>query len=202
LSIKNVKHFLLTNSLKQFELAVAAVAKLGGDNKSIDTEDVAVEAHRTAPSLFSWRKYPELPNLELVRVALSDAKKPTHGGLLSGSGRNGWMLTKAGLAWVKAHATGAQLAASTYSSETRTAGSVDTRRQHRERSRIVNSSAWAAWTGRRKVSTPEAEHVFRIDQYATTEIRERKIVRLISLFQTDNEITEFLDHISEIVSKA
>lgn len=40
----------------------------------VDVEDVAVEAYRMAPARFRWRRH-DYPNLELVRVVLSDANK-------------------------------------------------------------------------------------------------------------------------------
>jgi hypothetical protein len=86
----------LTHQLTQCEIVILAVHLLGGDQHAVDTEDVAIKAHELAPGRFSWRKYPEQINLELVRVYLSDAKKPEKGGLLLGSGRTGWSLTTHG----------------------------------------------------------------------------------------------------------
>ena len=85
----------------QVEVVTLAVYLLGGDQRAIDTEDVAIEAHRLAPGRFAWRKYPDQVNLELVRVYLSDAKKPAKGEWLEGSGKDGWSLTPAGLRWAK-----------------------------------------------------------------------------------------------------
>src|SRR5689334_18326851 len=61
--------------LSQAEIVSLAVYRLGGAQRAVDTEDVAVEAHRIAPGRFSWKKYPDQINLELIRVFLSDAKK-------------------------------------------------------------------------------------------------------------------------------
>src|SRR6185437_1094281 len=88
----------LTNSdLSQAEVVAIAVYRLGGSQRAIDTEDVAVEAHKLAPGRFSWRKYPDQINLELIRVYLSDAKLKHD--LLLGSGKTGWRLTQLGLKW-------------------------------------------------------------------------------------------------------
>ena len=77
----------LTDPLRQYHVVTAALHQLGGGSRAVDTEDVAVRSFELAPYLFAWQKYPEQINLELVRVALSDAKKPKNGGLTSGSGR-------------------------------------------------------------------------------------------------------------------
>ncbi len=56
------------------DYALAALLRLGGDAAVVDLEDVAVEAYRLAPDRFRWRRH-DFPNLELVRVTLSDANK-------------------------------------------------------------------------------------------------------------------------------
>src|SRR2546422_2691079 len=91
----------LTEDTSQFEVVTLAVFLLGGDQRPVDTEDVAVKAHELAPGRFAWRKYPDQINLELIRVFLSDAKKPKNGAMLDGSGDTGWSLTPAGLQWAK-----------------------------------------------------------------------------------------------------
>src|SRR5438128_1542724 len=99
LIMEKVTDKLLTNP-RQFQLAAVAVYLLGGAERSIDTEDIAHKCHELAPSMFSWQKYKDQINLELVRVSLSDAKKEKNGRLLSGSGREGWRLSSMGLDWI------------------------------------------------------------------------------------------------------
>jgi hypothetical protein len=91
----------LTGSVTAPELVALALYVLGGGARVIDTEDVAMSAHDIAPGRFSWRKYPEQINLELVRVALSDARKEENGGLVTGTGKSGWSLTAAGQLWAE-----------------------------------------------------------------------------------------------------
>src|SRR5258706_12932137 len=82
----------------QSQLVALALYLLGGEATLVDTEDVAVRVHELAPGRFSWRKYTDQINLELVRVALSDACKGGEA-LVSGTGRTGWSLTAAGRRW-------------------------------------------------------------------------------------------------------
>ena len=77
------------NELVQYQIVVLALYFLDGHSKRVDTEDVAIKSHELAPLRFAWAKYPEQVNLELIRVALSDAKKPEKGRLIVGSGRRG-----------------------------------------------------------------------------------------------------------------
>src|SRR5437660_4246482 len=95
----------MLDKLRHTELVTWAVYLLGGDQRRIDTEDVAVKSFQLAPHRLAWRKYPEQINLELVRVYLSNAKKAEHGSLLTGSGRTGWSLTQKGLMWIRSSGT-------------------------------------------------------------------------------------------------
>jgi hypothetical protein len=100
------------------ELVVYGLYLLGGATRRIHTEDVAVKCHELFPDSFSWTKYTQYPDKDIVRVALTDARKSQYGAMVDGragqkrqgSGRafgasaeDGWMLTEAGLQWVLEH---------------------------------------------------------------------------------------------------
>jgi hypothetical protein len=184
------------------EVVVLAVFLLGGDRRSVDTEDVAVKAHELAPQRFAWTKYPNQINLELVRVYLSDAKKKreTGAGWLAGSGRTGWTLTPRGLDWVRKEQhrlLGDKLARARKDIRS---GSVEEQRWRRERARIESTPAWGRWTGgERDVPVREAAEVFRIDSYAVGRMRGMKITRFLSLLGDDAEVGPFLRRMAEIV---
>jgi hypothetical protein len=201
MSIKKMANKVLT-PLTHAELVTWAVYLLGGDQKHIDTEDIAAKVYELAPKRFSWRKYPKQINLELVRVYLSDAKKSAKGGLLSGSGRSGWSLTRNGLAWLRtARLRLKAFESGTYDRQSR-AGSVDANRSDRERKRILSLPAWERWIrGDRTVSIDEAREVFRIDTYATESVREAKLTRLRAMFIGDEEISSFLTQLIEAIDK-
>jgi len=190
---------VLTESLRQYHVVTAALHQLGGGARAIDTEDVAVRAYELAPQLFCWQKYPQHINLELVRVALSDAKKPKNGGLTSGSGRNGWRLTQRGLAWVQQSSLAEPTLASSKSRGKRTAGSVDVVRRNREKSRLQASPAWRAWTEGEAISQRDAKALFRIDQYTTDEMVEMKIVRLLGMPWNDSQVDRFLSQAADVL---
>ncbi len=84
------------NDLGLIDYALAAVLRLGGDTSMVDVEDVALEAYRLAPDRFRWRRH-DLPNLELVRVILSDANKKGAHLLLRDDSRKCRMLSVEGL---------------------------------------------------------------------------------------------------------
>jgi hypothetical protein len=163
------------------EAIVVALLSKGGDRTKVDTEDVAVEASKLAPGLFSWVKYPELVDKELVRVALSDARLKK--GWTIGSHAQGWMLTPAGVAFARAN-------------EQRVRHQVQQGPQARdpdlekERARMLQSEAYAAVkrVGVDAVSDDQADAFFRLIAYIKGQARERKITRLENAFRDDPEL--------------
>ena len=58
-------------------IVVLAVYAIGGADRYVDTEDIAIEAAKLAPGRFSWRKYKDQINIDTVRKRLDLAKKTT-----------------------------------------------------------------------------------------------------------------------------
>ncbi len=184
----------------QIDIVTLAVFLLGGDQHVVDTEDVAIEAHSLAPGIFCWRKYPEQINLELVRVVLSNGKKGANGSLLTGSGKSGWMLSRAGLTWVRRNSKKLLGTDLDRRREQSRAGSIDERRWRRERARIISTSAWSKWLQRNvTVTVREAAEVFRIDSYAVGSMKTAKITRILALLGEESEFAEFLTRMAELV---
>ena len=183
----------MTDGTSQAEVVTLALYRLGGGQKAVDTEDVAIEAHRLAPGRFSWKKFPDQINLELIRVFLSDAKKMKNG-LVMGSRRTGWRLTHEGLRWAE---TAAQALPGSDLSRTRAqsrSGGPEEQRRRRERKRLLESAAWSVWkSGSREIPIASTKELFRLDSYARGEMREAKITRLRDMFSDDAELTPFLD---------
>jgi hypothetical protein len=101
------------DDLSNIEISLFALFELGGASKKVHTERIAWKAYELAPERFSW-KLPEFkekgfPDKDLVRVALTDARKEKYGALAKGrtgtgaSGKtlDGWILTSKGVEWVK-----------------------------------------------------------------------------------------------------
>lgn len=176
------------------EVVAFALFVLGGDQRRVDTEDIAVKAHELAPGRFSWRKYPDQINLELVRVFLSDAKKPDSRALVVGAGRTGWSLTARGVKWaasVKKHGPASKFDRDRSLSR---AGSVDANRRKQERERLNRTAAWIHWNaGETAPSETEAREVFRIDSYSDATLQQAKLARLRGLFTEDAPLSRFLD---------
>lgn len=102
----------MNSRLANWEIVVLALHQAGGALTPVQTEDVAVRAWKLAPQRFSWRNYPEYPDLDTARVALTDAQKEKNGRLVQGDKRGGWSLTPAGLTWVQQEGASAALGSS------------------------------------------------------------------------------------------
>lgn len=189
-NMKNVKQKQLTNAVpRQFEVVVIAVYLLDGAARAIDTEDVAIKCHQLAPKLFSWQKHQGQINLELVRVSLSDAKKPKNGALLSGSGREGWRLTSNGIVWISQ--IGQEMFAGQLTdpeSRPSKAGSIDAVRRQREAARLRASTAWQEWSTSGRFDLAAAREIFRVDEYTTEKMLAIKIARCTAMFEHDDQL--------------
>ena len=97
------------------DLVVYALSTMGSISDRFHTEDIAIRCHELFPTAFSWTTRPDLPDKDIVRVALTDARKEKFGTLVEGrTGQSrgqyqktrrgpmsdGWRLTEAGLDWV------------------------------------------------------------------------------------------------------
>jgi len=170
----------MAKKFSSHEIVTLAVYLLGGETRRVDTEDVAIKANEIAPGRFTWRKYYDQINLELIRVYLSDAKKAGKGGYLRGSGKAGWILTEKGTEFAKRHVedlNGAVL-------------SNERHRRHKERTRLLTSAAFQKFMteGPNAVSRRDIEVFFRIDDYVVGEARERKVARIVKAFGNDPEL--------------
>ncbi len=176
----------MPEELRNHELVTLAVYLVGGDAHEVDTEDVAIKADELAPGRFTWRKYRDQINIEIIRAFLSDAKKPKNGGYLIGTGNTGWLLTGAGLSFVTAnlirlktiHDRGARL------------GAEERRRRTREHDRLLSTAAFQKYSAGEQsaISMRDAEAAFRLNEYIVGEARRRKVQKLVNTFADDEEL--------------
>lgn len=99
--------------LSNTDVVVYAIFKLGGAEKKIHTERIAMECFKLSKERFCWRlpEYREYPDKEITRLTLknlSKSKNSKFGQLVTGrsgveaSGKetDGWMLTPQGVQWI------------------------------------------------------------------------------------------------------
>lgn len=185
--------------LRKPHVAVLALADLGGAERWVDTEDIAVRARELAPEAFSWRKYPDQIDLDGVRVALYDAAKPTYGKLVEGSVRTGWSLSPAGVEWGRRNGRSVRRSLGTREPARRDEQRAETRKRALERGRIRRLVAWKAWSAGLVVDRRQAAAVFRIDSETPGREVHLKLQRMIDLLGEDPELGQFVGEMARIV---
>jgi hypothetical protein len=68
-----------TTEVNKTHLVVLALYLAGGES---DLEEITVKAFELFPQQFCWKRYPQYPDKDVVRVHLSDAKKQKFGNLV------------------------------------------------------------------------------------------------------------------------
>jgi hypothetical protein len=187
------------NRISNNDLVVLAVYLLGGSERYVDTEDVAVKVNSMAPGRFAWRKYPSQINLELVRVYLSDAKKKSKGVFLTGDGTRGWMLTGNGIKRASPMADRVEP-----NSLTRKALlGKDRQRMSRNRAWMVNSPAFRKYVGMEvdSITKRELMDFFKLDDYLSKERWEQKMEEAVDVFGHDRKLGAAVMAIANLLRK-
>ncbi len=67
----------MTQELSNNDIVIYAIFKLGGIEKKIHTEDIAMECFKLSPEKFSWTQskyFKKFPDKEIARVTLKNLK--------------------------------------------------------------------------------------------------------------------------------
>lgn len=188
------------DGLAQHEIVALAAYLAGADGRNVDTEDIAVKANEIAPGRFSWRKYKDQIDLDLIYKHLWDLTKEDKGALVTGSKKGGWLLTPAGTAFAEREVS---------KLENLQQARVKRPRNEelwfgRERNRMLAEPAFRkVQEGREgEISKLEAEKFFRLDEYVIGAARERKILQAQNAFQGDQDLGPAVNKIASILKGA
>src|ERR1700722_20598334 len=184
-------------NLALHEIVAVAAYLVGGDRKPVDTEDIAMKANEIAPGRFSWRKYPNQIDLELIYKHLWDLTKEDKGAYVTGSKNDGWLLTLAG----------ASFAASSVEKLNNLEPVREKRPKteenwiKRERTRIQGETAYTKILDGREseVTHAEAEKFFRLADYVVGPARTRKIQQAENDFREDLRLGPIVRKVAAII---
>lgn len=199
--------------IANYEIAVYALNLLGGVDRRISTEDVSLKCFQLAPSAFSWVKYPQYPDKEVVRFALVDARKAKCGALVQGrAGRgtgqqrsskadpslDGWALSQAGIKWVREN--GERMAAVLGSDQ----GSAGRQEQRQRLARIRDHRVFHRFLEQPEGFSPllgELAELFRCRVDADSRTWNKRFSAATNLAQTveDQAVLTFLKRCRELV---
>ncbi len=186
-----------TTSMAQSDIVAIAAYMAGAAKKRVDMEDIAVKANEIAPGRFSWRKYKEQIDLELIYKHLWDLTKPDHGSYVTGTKNEGWMLTLAGTTFAEkavAIVEGMNLGKVRLTK-------ADEQRMKRDRVRMLAEPAYkkVADGHADKVTIVEAERFFRLDDYVVGQARERKLAQAENAFHDDPKLATAVANAAQLV---
>lgn len=184
-------------SLSNSQVVVLAAYLAGAAKGYADTEDIAIQAAQIFPGRFSWRKYPEQINIEAVRKRLWDAASEKMGRLLTGSDRDGWLMTEAGLEFCKDNERMLNKSIESSPHLKQKEGAWATR----EKIRMQAEVAFQKWKDGRldEIVPVEAERFFRIDDYIVGDLRRSRVKRARDIFAADQAMTDAIDEIAKKV---
>lgn len=188
----------MTAQMANHEIVTLALFLCGGEIRYVDLEDVAVKSNELAPRRFTWRKYKDQINIKNVGAFLHDARKGKYGALVTGSEKEGWMLTQNGCQFCRERLP--VLDKANLSIDQRLTPK-ERQRITRERERIRTSDTFlkAKRRGTAAVSMEEAERLFRLNAYITGQSRKDKITRILNVFRNDSELGGVVKELAEFV---
>lgn len=175
-----------SNTFSNAQIATIAVAQLGGKEQSVDGEDVAIAVNRIAPGRFSWRKYPQYIDLAAVYDALNDAKKQRNGELILGSRKDGWMLSAAGISWIRKQ----KLVKGDIVQPSRTRRNASSENLAVEQTRMQMTQAYHLFHENRKeeISKEDYFQFAKINEYFKEKAKERRYAVIESAVSTNAEL--------------
>ncbi len=179
------------------EILVLSLFALGGEDRAIDTEHVAMKAAELAPGRFRWRHYPAQVSLDAVRRNLMHAKKAENGAMVAGSSSRGWHLTPEGTAWASANRerlSGVIEGRSGHDKEV-------ARRRNLAKGRIFDLPAWSKHLAGEEISRQDAESVFRLSDYVVGDQRRLLIDRGLTALADDAQVGDFMRKMAEIAGE-
>ncbi len=110
-------------TMSNTDIVLVILSDAGGHQRLVDIEDIAEAAWQAVPARFSWPRHQQYPDLDAVDVTLRAAKKNDK--LVTGSKKEGWMLTPGGIGKVQQR----EQAVRTFISEFGNAGRMENRRE-------------------------------------------------------------------------
>jgi hypothetical protein len=187
------------NTVSNTDIVLVVLADLGGATKAIDVEDVAEAAWQAVPARFSWPRHQQYPDLDAVDVTLRAAKK--NDGLVSGSKRERWMLTPAGVERV----TACRPVVEVFIEAAGNAGRAENRRERggsdsvamRERQRLMAAAAVAKATEGRldDVTVYDFMDFFNVNQYMPERKYDHNRQRILNIVRDDPELTSLTEEL-------
>ena len=193
-------------NINKRDICLFALVDVGGDVEFVSTEEVAVRAFEIYPERFGLIKYQQFPDVDSVRVTLSDLRKPKYKSLVEGGQRSGWRATKGGARWERAHRKAVIGAMKNKLSGERRISSGHLMTTEKVRSarlnRIVRSEAFAKWKKGVRPSVYDFYDLLRIDNYTPENVYREHLRALLEVVPEDSQEKRFLAKLARIYGRS
>lgn len=194
--------FIASVSPTNRDIVLYILGELGGKTAKIDVESLAIECFERYPSKFGLVKFPKYPDVESVRVALADSKKPKYGSLVKGNKANGWMLSREGGKWYEENKdrieTGIE---KRHPLERRLPQGRNLSREKISKTvtiRLLESNAYRKWKTRNEITIYDFFDAMRVDQYLP-EVKYQEILRnTLQAVRDNGELMAFVEHLHSL----
>lgn len=177
-------------NLKNNHIILLATYKSAGENGLADVEDIAINADKLVKGKFRWKKYKKYIDLYMIKNLLANARDQED--LIKG-GAKGWGPTAKGLKLVniikdQISYSGQRLdRLSKFEKE-----KIDF-----ELDRISICEAYKKYKSKIIPSIDDVRKLFRIDEFASEELKNTSSLSMIRLLKNNTEIKNFLKKMRE-----
>lgn len=183
------------------DICLYALVESGGDVEFVATEEVAVRAFELYPERFGLIRFPKYPDVDAVRVTLTDLRKEKYGSLVEGDKKKGWRITKSGAGWIAANNEEVLAAIRGKLSGERRISSGRRITSQKIRSsrlgRILNSKAFAKWKRGMEPSVYDFFDVLRIDSYTPEDVYREHLNELLEIVPDESDEERFLKELAK-----
>ncbi len=191
-----MRHAIHRGAITNRDVCLYSLVNVGGDVGFAATEDVAVKAFGVYPARFGLIKHPQYPDVDSVRVTLTDLRKEKYGSLVEGNKKRGWRITKNGELWFAANKRRIESALKNRLEGERRISSGRLMTSDRIRSarlnRILGSDAFAKWKKGIQPTIYDFYDVMRIDNYTPENVYQQHLDSLVQVVQENSEVKKFL----------
>lgn len=187
------------------EIVLFVLGDLGGKTARIDTETLAIECYQRYPSKFGLVKFPQYPDVDSVRVTLSDLKKPKYGSMVRGNKDRGWILTQEGNKWYETN-------------KERVNSNIEQRHPLERRlpqgrklsrdeisktimNRLRKSRAYQKWKNRTEISIYDFFDAMKVDQYMDEGKYQNVLANTLQAAQGNGDLADFLEHLNSLYGR-
>lgn len=184
------------------EIVLFVLGELGGRTARIDIETLAIECYHRYPSKFGLVKFPQYPDVESVRVTLSDLKKQKYGRMVRGNKDRGWTLTEEGIKWYEANEerVGSNIK-QRHPLERRLAKGKKLSREEISKTitkRLQESKAYKKWKNRTDISIYDFFDAIKIDQYMDEGKYQEVLRNTLQAVHGNDDLVDFIDHLNSL----